>query len=59
MPLLVVRRSSLLLLRYHLVVIGLVSVLPSKTGKDRLVLRDSLLNLKRLDKKQNFDRPEV
>lgn len=59
MPLLVVRRSSLLLLRYHLVVIGLVSVLPSKTGKDRLVLRDSLLNLKRLDDEQNFDRPEV
>lgn len=59
MPLLVVRRSSKLLLRYHLVVIGLVSVLPSKTGKDRLVLRDSLLNLKRLDDEQNFDRPEV
>lgn len=59
MPLLVVRRSSLLLLRYHLVVLGLVSVLPSKTGKDRLVLRDSLLNLKRLDDEQNFDRPEV
>lgn len=59
MPLLVVRRSSKLLLRYHLVVIGLVSVLPSKTGKNRLVLRDSLLNLKRLDDEQNFDRPEV
>lgn len=57
MPLLVVRRSSLLLLRYHLVVIGLVSVLPSQTGKDRIVLRDSLL--KRLDDEQNFDRPEV
>ena len=59
MPLLVVRRSSLLLLRYHLVVLGLVSVLPSKAGKDRLVLRDSLFNLKRLDDEQNFDRPEV
>lgn len=33
--------------------------LSNKVHIYRLVLRDSLLNWKRLDDEQNFDRPEV